>query len=268
MKHSLKDLLAYREEYEKNGFLNAVNIMPEEDAKKHANAVEVAEKKIGPLHYKPKMHTLMTSAYDIATSSDLLDVVEAIIGPDILLYNTTYIIKEPYSKSHVSWHQDLTYWGFEGGQQISAWVALTPATKENGCMRMIPSSHTKGHKKHHTLKEDNNILLQGQTVFNVDEEQAVYCPLQKGEASFHHGWTLHSSMPNKTDERRIGLNIQYITPDMKQVKNTTDSAILLRGQDIYDHFKKDKAVTTDFDQDALEHHLYLEKMYKETAGSS
>ncbi|RUA23636.1 MAG: hypothetical protein DSY73_05705 [Actinobacteria bacterium] len=50
----------------------------------------------------------------------------------------------------------------------------------------------------------------------VDDTDAVLCSLRSGEASFHHGWTLHSSRPNQSGDRRIGLNIQYLSPSVRQ----------------------------------------------------
>ncbi|MEL0123213.1 MAG: phytanoyl-CoA dioxygenase family protein, partial [Paracoccaceae bacterium] len=106
----------------------------------------------------------MTSALELATLPSVLDLVEQMIGPNILLYNVTYIIKEPHAPSHVSWHQDLTYWGLSHDDQVSMWLALSPATQESGCMRMIPGSHKLGKVEHQTTEDDTNVMLQGQTV--------------------------------------------------------------------------------------------------------
>ncbi len=152
----------------------------------------MTEKKIGNLHYQAKVHTILKSPYTLASDTRVLDFVESLIGPDILIYNVEYIIKEPHSPSHVSWHQGLTYWGFCSDEQVSMWLALSPASLESGCMRMVPGSHVKGMMEHQLTEDENNVLYQGQTVHGVDESAAVVYPLEPGEASFHHGWTLHS----------------------------------------------------------------------------
>ena len=109
------------------------------------------------------------------------------------------------TKTHVSWHQDLTYWGFDDNEkQVSAWIALSNADETSGCMQMIPGSHKKGLFDHKSTNDKNNVLSRGQTVNNVDIDKAVLCPLQPGEASFHHGLTLHASKPNNSKDRRIG----------------------------------------------------------------
>ena len=190
------------------------------------------------------------------------------IGPNILLYNVTYIIKEAQAPSHVSWHQDLTYWGLSHDDQVSMWLALSPATAQSGCMRMIPGSHRMGKEEHVASEDDSNVLLQGQTVKSVDEDRSKLCPLRPGEATFHHGWTLHASMPNMSDDRRIGLNVQYLATHVRQTKHDGDSAMLARGEDTYHHFKTDTPATSDLDPKAMERQAELERMYIETAGST
>ena len=143
---------------------------------------------------------------------------------------STFIIKEANTPSHVSWHQDLTYWGFSHDDQVSVWLALSPANELSGAMQMIPESHTSGMIEHITTKDKNNVLLQGQKVDGVNEKNATLCPLLPGEASFHHGWTIHSSMPNNSNDRRIGFNIQYIATHVKQMKNNT--ILFLRRKEI------------------------------------
>ena len=124
-----------------------------------------------------------TSPLTLATLPSVLDIVEQMIGPNILLYNVTYIIKEPKSQTHVSWHQDLTYWGLSHDDQVSMWLALSPATLESGCMRMIPGSHLGGRMEHETTEDSDNVLLQGQTVSGINESNARFCPLAPGEAT-------------------------------------------------------------------------------------
>ncbi len=97
------------ERYMRDGFLTPVEILNEGEAARHRARMEAAEAKFGALHYKTKVHTILRSPMELATHPRVLDTVEALIGPDILLYNATYIVKEAGSGSHVSWHQDLTY---------------------------------------------------------------------------------------------------------------------------------------------------------------
>ena len=263
-----QDLAAIKSDYERDGYVSGIELLNQQDALAHRKRLETAETDFGNMHYKSKIHTLLTSPLELATMPTMLDIVEQMIGPDILLYNVTYIIKEANSPSHVSWHQDLTYWGLSHDDQVSAWLALSPATAESGCMRMIPGSHKDGVYDHETGEDKNNVPLQSQTIKGVDESQSVMCPLQPGEASFHHGWTLHASMPNNSNDRRIGLNIQYIAAHVRQTKHDLDTAMLVRGKDTYNHFGVDVPAETDLDPAAIARQAELEKRYVETAGTA
>ncbi len=255
-------------DYEQDGYVSGVKLLSPEEANHHRQKLETAEADFGNMHYKSKIHTLLTSPLEIAIMPSILDIVEQIIGPDILLYNATYIIKEPNTPSHVSWHQDLTFWGLSHDDQVTLWLALSPATQESGCMRMIPGSHTKGVYKHEATEDETNVLLQGQTIQGVDESKAVICPLATGEASFHHGWTMHASMPNNSNDRRIGLNVQYLAPHVSQTKHDMDTAMLVRGKDKYQNFGTDIPAQSDLDPVAIKRQAELEARYIEIAGQA
>ena len=256
------------EAYARDGFVSGVPILSGEEAAHHRARLETAEAEFGPLHYRPKAHTILTSPWELATHPRVLDIVEAMIGPNILLLNSTYIIKEPRTPAHVSWHQDLTFWGLSHDDPVTFWLALSPATEASGCMRMVPQSHRKGLYPHQTGVDETNVLLQAQTVHGVPEEEAVLCPLAPGEASFHHGWTLHASMPNNSDDRRIGLNMQFLPPHVRQTKHDMDTAVLVRGEDPYGHFGADIPAKRDLDPEAVKQHASAEKLYNETVGSA
>tara|TARA_Y100000590_G_scaffold426162_1_gene534929 strand:- start:291 stop:1070 length:780 start_codon:yes stop_codon:yes gene_type:complete len=251
--------------YTSNGFYSPLRVITEKQAKLYRNKLESVESKLGPLHYTVKIFTVMKWVFDIAKNKIILDFVEQLIGKNILLYNTTFIIKEPKTKTHVSWHQDLTYWGFNNNEkQVSAWLALSIADNNSGCMQMIPGSHKKGFFKHKSIIDSENVLSRGQTVLNVDTSKAVSCPLKPGEVSFHHGLTLHASQPNISNDRRIGLNIQYISTDMKQLNSKNDSAICVRGEDTHKNFKENTVAKEDFDNQEYANLLKLNQHYNKT----
>ncbi|MGB7286065.1 MAG: phytanoyl-CoA dioxygenase family protein [Salaquimonas sp.] len=252
------------ERYSRDGFISPVPLLSADEAQIARQKMEQVEAEFGALHYLSKVHTLMDFVADIAIKPAVLDVVEAILGADILLYDCTFIVKEPKTKSHVSWHQDLTYWGLSNDEQVSMWLALSPATEISGCMRMIPESHKSGRHDHFDLKDETNVLHRGQTVLGVEEENAVHCPLAPGEASFHHGWTLHASMPNNSAERRIGLNVQFINPSAKQTLNPNATANLVRGEDRFGFYEADMFASGVMLPADVDRHAILEKKMKET----
>ncbi|MEK9656411.1 MAG: phytanoyl-CoA dioxygenase family protein, partial [Halieaceae bacterium] len=94
-----------------------------------------------------------------------------------------------------------------------------------------------------TSDDPNTNLLQSQSLSDLNIAPGEICELSPGEVSLHHGWTIHRSSPNRSADRRIGLNIQYIRPSMRQLKADIDTALLVRGRDQYGHFKPDVPAT-------------------------
>ena len=254
--------------FRRDGFLAPVHIMDPAEAAAHRERLEQAEAVFGDLHYQAKVYTILRSPLELATHPRVLETVRSLIGPNVLLWNATYIVKEPDSTAHVSWHQDLAYWGLDGDDQVSMWLALSPANETNGCMRMVPGSHLAGRRGHRPTEDTSNVLYQGQTVDNVDASQAVACTLRPGEASFHHGWTLHSSTPNRGDDRRIGFNAQYIATHMRQTQHAHDTAMLVCGVDAFHHFGADIPASADLDPDALARQRELDRQVRATMGES
>ena len=76
-------------DYFENGFLSPVKIIDHDEALNHRRKLEDAEKKLGTIHYKSKVHTVLKSAFDLATNKNILDVVEKILY-EIYLRDTTY----------------------------------------------------------------------------------------------------------------------------------------------------------------------------------
>jgi non-heme Fe2+,alpha-ketoglutarate-dependent halogenase len=168
----------------------------------------------------------------------ILDTVEQLLGPDILAWNTNWFVKMPHDKTFVSWHQDGAYWGLSPMEVVTAWVALGPVTPENGCMRVIPGSHTRPHLPQRETYADNNLLSRGQEIaVAVNERDAVDLVLQAGEMSLHHLWIVHGSGPNRSETPRIGIAIRYVSTRVKQHSAEQPIATLVRGQDAHGHFR-------------------------------
>ena len=141
----------------------------------------------------------------------VLDAVESIIGPNILIYHLTSWLKEPHEPSHVSWHQDGTYFGLEPAEQITAWIALTDSTPEMGCIQLLPGSHAIGQRPHRDTSTPGNLLSRGQTIrAQARLHEVVLMPLRAGQVSLHHTHIVHCSEPNRTGQRRIGIGVSYI----------------------------------------------------------
>jgi len=154
----------------------------------------------------------------------------------------------------VSWHHDSTYWGLDPDDVVTAWVAFTDATPENGYMQFIPGTHKVEQLPHLDTFHRDNLLSRGQEIaVEVDTSKAVGIALRAGEMSLHHIKLVHGSEPNRSADRRIGLAIRYIPTYVRQTK-VRDAAMLVRGTDKYGHFENEPRPRADLDAAALAAH--------------
>jgi chlorinating enzyme len=193
---------------------------------------------------------------DIIRHPRILDAVEDILGPNLLCWGGGFFQKNAHDPRFVSWHQDSYYYGLDPSETCTAWLAFTPSNLESGCVHVLPESH-KGDNNLTFVNEPHkdNLLIRGQTIQNVDLEKTVPMVLRAGEFSLHHEAIVHGSDPNKSDHRRIGLSIHYISPDVKRVgynKNETlPVASLVRGVDTHNHWRHAPEPVGDFDPEML-----------------
>lgn len=198
-------------------------------------------------------HVVMPMAARIARDHAILDVIEGILGPDILIYSTEFFIKEPKTTNIVSMHQDLTYWGLGAiDGLVTAWIALSPATPASGCMDFVAASHKDAILEHEDSFDPNNLLSRGQEVkVDVAPEDRTAIEIHPGQMSLHHGLTIHGSGPNTTDDRRVACVVRYIRPDMAQKVGTKDYAMPARGSDTHGNFVHVPVPTQNFAPEAL-----------------
>lgn len=176
--------------------------------------------------------------WELATHPTVLDGIEAVIGPDILLLSTHFFCKYGGDgQRFVAWHQDVTYWGLEPPLAVTAWYAVDDSDRDNGCMQVIPGTHDTGIREHGKADEEGNLLSINQEVqVSPDlEKTAADLILKAGEMSIHHGLLIHGSRPNLSDRRRCGLTMRYVPAHVRQVEENSMGkryqAILVRGED-------------------------------------
>ena len=181
-------------------------------------------------------HMFLRWVSEIVLHPQVLDAVESVLGPDIMVWGSQWFPKFAHDRAYVSWHQDAAYWGLTPLNVTTAWIAMVPSTRENGCMRVIPGSH-RGLLPQRETYAEANMLSRGQEIaVEVDESQAVDFELQPGEFSLHHIGIVHGSGPNTSQTSRIGLAVRYISPDVVQQGSARDMVLLARGKDDYGHF--------------------------------
>jgi phytanoyl-CoA dioxygenase PhyH len=246
--------------YERDGYHFPVRVLSAEEAGQYRDRLERAERDLGgPLRgvYRIKPHLLFTWLADLVRRPALLDAVEDVIGPDILCWNTSFFTKEARSPGFVSWHQDATYWGLSEPDVVTAWVAFTDSTHENGNMRVVPGSH-RAPVPHVDTFHPDNLLSRGQEIsVDVDERRAADIVLQAGEMSLHHVLIVHGSGANPSGDRRIGFAIRYIPTRVRQTAGPRDSATLVRGRDVFGHFDPEPRPDADLDPAMLALHAEI-----------
>lgn len=184
---------------------------------------------------------------DLCRHPRILDAVEGVVGPNILVWGANFFLKEPKSDAYVSWHQDATYWGLEPSDIVTAWVALSPSTVESGCMRVVPGTHKGGIMAHKETWAQDNLLSRGQEIaVDVDLDKVVDVVLKPGEMSLHHVDIAHNSEPNRSNHRRIGFAIRYVGAHVKQAGGVRDKAMLARGEDRWHNFDLEDGATGEF----------------------
>lgn len=226
--------------YRRDGFVSGLPALEQADVDRLRIEIEALEATRAdgaggrPLaqFFRVNGHLTIPLLADVARRPAVLDAVASLLGPNLLVWSVELFIKEAGSPATVSWHQDIAYWGMgETDGEATAWIALTDVTQQAGCMRFAPGSHLGGLVAHTDTFAADNLLSRGQAIDGVDEDRAVYGPLAPGRMSIHHGRCFHASGPNRSDGRRIGVAIRYVTPEVRSRDLPPDYAMLVRGRD-------------------------------------
>ncbi|MEP4198870.1 MAG: phytanoyl-CoA dioxygenase family protein [Aliishimia sp.] len=248
--------------YWRDGYLFPVDALSPQVAARYRAELEKIETDyldaglIQPLNtYKGvNSHLVMPMVDQIARTETLLNIVQSILGPDILLFAGEFFIKEPNTTQIVSMHQDLTYWGLGAiDGLVTVWVPLSAATPQSGCMEFVSGSHKNAILPHDDTFDANNLLSRGQEVaVDVKPQDKTTIELHPGQVSLHHGLTIHGSGPNTTDDRRIACVLRYIRPDMAARAGSKSYATLMRGADRHNNFAHAPVPQTNFEPGAMQ----------------
>ncbi len=260
-KHQSTLTQAQSARYWEDGFLFPLSVLSEQEAFEIRAEFEGIERDWRdadlPLPFntykRVNAHLVMPMAARIALDARVLDVVQGVLGPDIMVWSAEFFVKEPHTKHTVGMHQDLTYWGMgETPDQVTAWIALSPATVESGCMDFVRESHMNPILPHNDTYSESNLLSRGQEIaVEVADEDKTHIELKPGQMSLHHGLTIHGSGPNQSDDRRIGLAIRYLNPNARQLVAERDYAMPARGHDAQGNFVHVEAPNGLFSNEAL-----------------
>ena len=228
--------------YQEKGSLSPLSILTEEEVAPYRSSFDDLERQLGPEVCTiglVNVHEEHEFIWQLASHNKILDLLETIIGPDIVLIGTHCFCKYPAADEprFVAWHQDTRYWGFDPPLAHTIWLAIDDSDVQNGAMRVIPGSHKQGLRTHGESKQSGNLLSVNQEIdeATVNAESAVDLLLKAGQASLHHGMLIHGSNPNRSQRRRCGIVLRYGTPDLRIVdeplRRATWCPVLLRGED-------------------------------------
>lgn len=232
--------------YERDGYVSPLQVLAPPEVARYRAELEAFEAFLAPdlaalppaqVQLFSETHTFLPWAHELATRPAVLDAVEAVLGPDLLIWHSRWFTKRPGDGTYISWHQDGTYWALEPPLVCTAWIALSRSDERSGCMRVVPGSHAVGQLPHRDTFAERNALSRGQEIaVEVDEATAVSLVLAPGEMSLHHIGVVHGSGMNTATDDRIGFAVRFVAPQVRQdVEHSF--ATLVRGEDRYGHFE-------------------------------
>jgi hypothetical protein len=183
-------------------------------------------------------HYMHPELFEWAFDENILDLVEPITGPDIALFSTHFICKPKGNGKRVPWHEDSAYWrnALTPMEVVTVWLALDPSSRENGCMMVIPRSHTSGQQG---FSDYLDVPDPSQTVFrneivaaHRDDSKRVYIELPPNHCSLHDARVQHGSEPNTSNIRRCGWTLRFTSSAVKFADSGGCGLVYLaRGQD-------------------------------------
>ena len=172
-------MTAWLTDYEQKGYHFPVRVFSEDQAATYRATLEDIETRYQDKAELKKLaigqsNSLIPFVDQITRSEAALSHVKEILGPNILVWNSSFFIKEAHTDDFISWHQDLTYWGLTDNHEVTAWIALSEASIQSGCMKFMPGSHSGSIVEHRDTFDKSNLLSRGQELaVEVDEADAV-----------------------------------------------------------------------------------------------
>lgn len=216
---------------------------------------------------------------DIVSNPKITQKVQKLLGSDLLCWRTEWFPKYPGNVA-TAWHQAESFVAFEGDSklvptqphenswELTVWYAFTEASREMGCLKVIPKTHRTWYfDEHRNVEYDPTAPTEGtgsgfygydfeklkiDPDWKPDESRAVHFPMRAGQVLMFTSRCLHGSEPNITKDRvRMGLAIRYVPTDVRVYPNHEGefthfgevfpldryAAMLVAGKDTYGHNK-------------------------------
>jgi non-haem Fe2+, alpha-ketoglutarate-dependent halogenase len=243
-----------------NGYLYPLRALTPPEAVQCRAKIEAYEAASGEevnKRLKIKAHLAFPWICELARHPNIVSAVQSLIGPDVLLFGASAFAKNARDPRYVSWHQDSAYYGLDPHEEVTVWLALSRASSESGCLKVIPRSHLGPDLVHEETYAADNLLSRGQSLKDIDESSAVEMPLEAGEFSIHHERTAHGSLANKSDDRRIGIAFFYMPAHVRSTLGRR-TAMHVSGADVHHHWDTDPEPKIDLDPTSVK---FLESVW-------
>ncbi len=223
-------------QYQRDGYtlFNQPVFAPDKFARLQAifeeNLEKYGEENLDTMHFRD------ARLLEFLLADEVLDLIEPLTGPNIGLWSSHFISKQPFKGKATPWHEDSSYWNGRVSSMegiVTIWLALDEASPENGCMKVIPGSQQNGFSAYEAVDASKNIFPTQIKPELIDEEKAVYFSLQPNECSLHESRIIHGADANTSPKRRAGYTMRYfpLTSKVFPEKNGGHKIWLARGED-------------------------------------
>ena len=171
--------------------------------------------------YLTEPHPKHTFWLELCRHPRILDSVEEVLGPDLILIMSHLIVKRAEDGLAVAWHQDNSYWhSVQGTDVTTVWLAIDDTDRDNGCMQVIPCTH-EGYPELDKVSTGADDLLGLSVEVTPEMESAAVClEMNAGSLSVHDSFVLHSSECNTSGRRRAAYTMRYANTKTVQVDTT------------------------------------------------
>lgn len=171
---------------------------------------------------------------EFAAHPALLDIVEQIMGPDIILRGTAAFYKRVGTGPATAWHRDASNLPIKPLRSTHVWIAACDTYVENACLRFIPGSHKAGVEGRHIIREyefhhaDGSVgpaLEPGE----YDASGAIDLEMKAGEIVLFDVFTIHASRPNLGTRERVSYALRYMPGASRYDHDATSSELSSKG---------------------------------------
>lgn len=183
-------------------------------------------------------HDSCRGLHDLVTEPRILNYLQDLLGETLICWTTHFFTKMPGDGKRVSWHQDASFWSLTPSKTVTVWLAIDDVDEENAAMRVLPGTHLMGQVPfEYSQPEEANVLDQTVRLSPDLEVEPVSLEMKAGQISLHTDWLLHGSEVNRSDRRRSGLTMRFVSPDVRNFSVERATGIIARGRDIHGHWR-------------------------------